>query len=458
MPKILVVDDDAAVRTSLSLLFKQAGYDVLCAQDPTQTLALFDPGSVDLVIMDMNFTADTSGQEGLRLLHKLKTLSSKTPIVVITAWGSISLAVDGMKAGAADFFTKPWNNEHLLGSVATALSLYRKGAKATPKDLTRGRLDEQYDFSSIIGQDAAFLSVLDTVGRVASTDAPVLIVGDSGTGKELIAEAIHRNSDRRDGPFVKVNLGGIPRNLFESEMFGHKRGAFTDAKHDRKGRFELAHKGTIFLDEIGDLDLNSQVKLLRVLQDRSFEVLGSSTTKTVDVRVISATNRPLEKMVEDGEFREDLFYRINLITVTLPPLRERPADIPLLLRYYVARLKNHYPDQQIVISERAIQWLQELPWPGNVRELKNLVERTLLICDKRVLDVDDFRAQLSVSPKREAQGALPAIGTMTLEDVEKRMIQKALDFHQHNVSKVADALGISRGALYRKMDKYGISR
>jgi DNA-binding NtrC family response regulator len=361
-----------------------------------------------------------------------------------------------MKAGAADFISKPWNNELLLQSVKTSLSLSVQPSDGRT-EYSRQHLDELYDFEKIIGGDPAFLAVLETTGRVSATNAAVLIMGESGTGKELIAEAIHLNSDRRNQPFVKVNLGGISHSLFESEMFGHKKGAFTDAKSDRVGRFEIANKGSIFLDEIGDLDLNSQVKLLRVLQDRSFEVLGSSLTKTVDIRVITATNRNIEEMVANGEFREDLFYRINLITVKLPALRRRADDIPLLVNHYVNNLKTIYRRDKLSISRQAIAWLKDLPWPGNIRELKNLVERTVLITNKDLLDVDDFQNQYRTDPRKGAKNSLPAVGSMTLEEIEIMMIQKAMEFHNGNISKIAKSLGLSRAALYRRMDKYGIS-
>jgi len=453
---ILVIDDDIAVTTSLSLLLKQAGYQVQTAADAGGALKLINEIAFELIVMDMNFSMETSGEEGLQLLTKIKSTLPQIPVILITAWGSIPLAVEGMKAGAADFISKPWNNELLLQSIKTALSLSSQRPDRDKK-LSREHLDKLYDFDKIVGNDPVFLNVLDTIGRVSATDAAVLIMGESGTGKELIAEAIHLNSNRPNQPFVKVNLGGISQSLFESEMFGHKKGAFTDAKSDRVGRFEIAHKGSIFLDEIGDLDLNSQVKLLRVLQDRSFEVLGSSITKSVDIRVITATNRNIEAMVANGEFREDLFYRINLITVKLPALRERADDIPLLINHYINNLKTIYRRDKLSISLQAIAWLKDLPWPGNIRELKNLVERTVLITNKDLLDVDDFQNQYRIDPRKGAKDSLPAIGSMTLEEIEITMIRKAMEFHNGNISKIAKSLGLSRAALYRRMDKYGIS-
>jgi two-component system NtrC family response regulator len=457
IPVILIIDDDIAVTTSLSLLMKQNGYRALTAGEPSEALRTIHEQAIDLVIMDMNFSRETSGEEGLHLLKDIKKDMPHVPVILITAWGSIPLAVEGMKSGAIDFITKPWNNNNLLQSVRTSLSLSEDSRAVKRGKYSRQMLDEKYDFEGIIGEDPAFLDVLETVGRVSATDASVLIIGESGTGKELIAEAIHQNSPRRNQQFVKVNLGGISSTLFESEMFGHTRGAFTDAKHHRVGRFQMADKGTIFLDEIGDLHLSDQVKLLRVLQDRSFEVLGSSETRSVDIRVITATNRDLKSMVEHEDFREDLFYRINLITVKLPALRERPGDIPLLVNFYVENLKKIYRRSELSVSARALNWLKELAWTGNVRELKNLVERTVLISGKNHLDVDDFAAQLQVIPGRDRKGKLPAVGTMTLEEIEISMIKKAMEFHGGNISKIARSLGLSRAALYRRMEKYGIT-
>ena len=316
---ILIIDDDSSIRTSLSFLLKRAGYQVTAVLGPKEALQAVRSEAFELILMDMNFTLSTTGEEGLVLLRQVKIFQPHVPVILMTAWGSIQLAVKGMQAGAFDFVTKPWDNRALLKIVKTALEL-----NAPPAEIGKARFDK------IIGRSKALQEVLGLVERIAPTNAPVLIMGESGTGKELIAEAIHTNSPRSAAPFVKVNLGGVSQSLFESEMFGHKKGAFTDAYTDRTGRFEMADHGTIFLDEIGELDLACQVKLLRVLQDQTFEVLGDSRPRKVDVRVVSATNRNLAQMVADHTFREDLFYRINLITIHLPALRERREDIPLL--------------------------------------------------------------------------------------------------------------------------------
>ncbi|ALD22451.1 sigma-54-dependent transcriptional regulator [Hymenobacter sp. DG25A] len=457
---ILIVDDDIAVRTSLGLLLKQAGYATRGAATPEEALRALQEVSPQLVLMDMNYSLDTSGHDGLDLLAKVKVLQPALPVILITGWGSITLAVEGMKAGAAEFVTKPWNNDALLQTIRTILDLATQAEASEPDEstLTRRQLDRQYDFKNIVGQDPHLLHVLRSVGQVAATDASVLIEGESGTGKELIAEAIHQNSQRRRQPFVKVNLGGISASLFESEMFGHRRGAFTDAKADRVGRFELANGGTIFLDEIGELDMGSQVKLLRVLQDRTYEVLGDSKPRRLDIRVICATNRDLAHEVREGRFREDLFYRINLITVRLPALRERPTDIPLLVQHFVDNLRATYNRPALKVNTRAMHWLREQPLPGNIRELKNLVERAVLVSGKDELGPEEFQAQFQKTPVKvtAAPGELPAVGSMTLDELESQMIRKSMDHYAGNVSKVAKALGLSRGALYRRLEKYDI--
>jgi two-component system NtrC family response regulator len=448
---VLIIDDDIAVCTSLALLFEKEGFAASMAHDPRSALELMGAEKPELVILDMNFSNDTSGADGLAMLATIRSRFPLVPVVLITGWATIDLAVKGMKMGAADFLNKPWQNLHLLQTVRTLLQLHE------PSETQRSRqaLNEQFDFGHIIGEDPALLDILETVGRVAKTDASVLITGESGTGKELIAEAIHQNSPRRKKPFVKVNLGGISSSLFESEMFGHVRGAFTDARHDRVGRFELADKGSIFLDEIGDLDLACQVKLLRVLQDRTYEVLGSSRTKYTDTRVICATNRPLEDMVASGAFREDLYYRINLATINLPPLRRRSGDIVPLARHFLANMSALY-QRDLSLTVRAQHWLAEQPLPGNIRQLKNMVERAVLASKNDQLDLNDFSPAAAHQPVPARNVALPEVGTMTLEEMEIQMIRKAMERHKGNVAKVARALGLTRSALYRRFEKFQI--
>ncbi|MFT3935749.1 MAG: sigma-54 dependent transcriptional regulator [Chitinophagaceae bacterium] len=449
---ILIIDDDIAVRTSLLLLLQQQGYKTASADNAANALAFLEKQTPSLIILDLNFSIETSGDEGMDLLQQIKKTHAAIPIILITGWATIQLAVKGMKLGANDFINKPWTNEHLLQSVETLLNLQEKKTES----LSRKNLDSVYNFQHIIGQDAAMLQILETIGRIAQTNAAVLIMGESGTGKELIAEAIHQNSLRANKPFVKVNLGGISSSLFESEMFGHVRGAFTDARYDRIGRFEMANKGTIFLDEIGDLDPASQVKLLRVLQDRTYEVLGSSRTKTVDTRIVCATNRNLDEMVVKQTFREDLLYRINLITIKLPSLKDRPGDIPLLVDFFINNLRDIYNRPALQVSNEAMKWLQHLQLPGNIRQLKNLVERSVLVSKKDYLEVADFQSQLETSPKKNGQLQLPAVGSITLDELEMQMIRKAMDFHKSRITRVAKALGITRSALYRRLEKYNI--
>ncbi|MBQ8441957.1 MAG: sigma-54-dependent Fis family transcriptional regulator [Bacteroides sp.] len=444
---ILVIDDDSAIRTSLSFMLKRAKYDVQAVASPKEAIAVVRAVSPELILMDMNFSLTTSGDEGITLLKQVKIFSPESPVILMTAWGSIDLAVKGMQAGAFDFITKPWNNAALMLRIETALELNNK-QKAAAEEKNK----DDFDRSHIIGKSKPLMDVLETIKRICRTNASVLITGESGTGKELIAEAVHRNSPRAKKPFVKVNLGGISQSLFESEMFGHKKGAFTDASSDRVGRFELADKGTIFLDEIGDLDLSCQVKLLRVLQEQTFEVLGDSRPRKVDIRVVSATNADLPQMVQEHTFREDLFYRINLITVHLPALRERREDIPLLARHFADMQCKQNGLPKVDFTPEAMDYLKGLPYPGNIRELKNLVERTLLVSGKETLDAEDFKAQY-IQP---AEPTTQALSGLTLEEVERQRILQALAQYGNNMSQVAAALGVSRPALYRRLEKYNI--
>ena len=452
---ILIVDDDKAIRSSLSFLLKRKGYDVECASCPQEAMEVVRNREPQLVIMDMNFTLSTTGDEGLTLLKQVKVFRPNVPVILITAWGTINLAVEGMKAGAVDFITKPWDHFLLMQRIGTILQLNSGSCSVcgtAGMQGEKGNGSGEFDRGLIIGQSKAICDILEMVKRIARTNASVLITGESGTGKELIAQAIHNNSMRKGEPFVKVNLGGISNTLFESEMFGHKKGAFTDACSDRTGRFALADKGTIFLDEIGDLDPDCQVKLLRVLQEQTFEPLGDSRPKKVDVRVISATNANLAEMVQQKRFREDLLYRINLISIHLPPLRERREDIPLLVEHFAVQTCKENSLPEVKVSAEAIEWLRTLPFHGNIRELKNLVERTVLISGKGVLGAGDFMEQYTAAGNfgdTELHGC-------SLGEIEKATILEKLKRYNNNISQTAAALGISRAALYRRMEKYGI--
>ena len=468
---ILVVDDDKNIRLSLKLVLERNGYEVTLAENPKEAIQVIRTvPAVNLVLMDMNYSLSTDGEEGLTLLRQIKVFRPEVPCILMTAWGTIDLAVQGMRAGAFDFITKPWDNGVLLDRIETALEL-----SSMPKLQANGNSDKtptprntksEKGRYGIIGDSPYLMNVLDTVARVAPTNAPVLITGESGTGKELIAEAIHKQSRRASGPFVKVNLGGISTSLFESEMFGHKKGSFTDATADRIGRFELAKGGTIFLDEIGELSLASQVKLLRVLQDQTYEVLGDSHTRTADVRVICATNADLRAMVGEHTFREDLFYRINLINLHLPPLRERRGDIPLLVEHFLREACAVNGIMPTTVSAEAIAYLQTLPFTGNIRELKNLVERALLMKNpgKNILNVEDFQTLAASSSGKVnggERGSLTSdscVGTegFSLSCLERNAIAACIAKHNGNLSLVAKELGISRGALYRKIEKHGL--
>ena len=456
-PLILIVDDDQAILVSLKLMLKRAGYQTVTAQTAEEAVNLVQREALDLVVQDMNLSMLTTGEEGLALLADIRRHRPQLPVILITAWGSIQLAVQGIRTGAADFITKPWSNERFLQSVKTTLGIAEvKRQDSNRKTPSRKELDRRYNFHGLIGEDPAFLRILDLIGKVSASDASILITGESGTGKELVAEILHRNSDRNNGPFVKVNLGGISANLFNSEMFGHVKGAFTDAKQNRTGRFELAENGTIFLDEIGDLEPAAQVKLLRVLQDQTYEVLGSSITRKTNVRVISATNQELEIKVEDGSFREDLYYRINLITIRLPALRKRPGDIPLLARYFLNRKAITYNRPELHLSPDCEIWLSEQPWPGNIRQLMQVIERTVLVNDADCLQPQDFMQALDHREVGKNMKQLPEVNTMTLDEIEKAMIVKSLKHYQGHITLAAQSLGLSRAALYRRMEKYGI--
>ena len=448
--RILIVDDDTAVQVSLALLLKQAGFAPLCCDGPAQALDLMAREPVDLVLQDMNFSLQTSGEEGMALLARVKQLYPGIPVLLMTAWGSIGLAVRGVQAGAANFFTKPWDNAQLAELVNSTLSL----SCAPTQRLSRQELDRQFDFGGIIGEHPKLLKVLATLGQVARTKAPVLILGESGTGKELVADAIHRNSPRAGKAPVKINMGAITPSLFESEMFGHVRGAFTDAKSDRKGHIASAHQSTLFLDEIGELNRADQVKLLRVLQDQSFLPVGASRAEQADVRVVSATNQELAELVASGDFREDLFYRLNLITIRLPPLRERRSDIALLASHIIGHVSAKYAMAPVSLTTQALDWLGAQPWPGNIRQLKQTLERTVLLADKNQLAQADFIA----AEQHDDSAGQHRLGVdgMTLEQVERRMIEQAMEQHRGNISRVAQALGLSRTALYRRLERHGL--
>ena len=442
---ILIIDDDSAVRSSLSFMLKRAGYEVKTAPGPREAMDIVRAEAPALILMDMNFTLSTTGEEGLTLLKQVKVFRPDVPVILMTAWGSIQLAVQGMQAGAFDFITKPWNNAALLQRIETALEL-----TAAPKEVPEEQTTA-LNRSHIIGKSKGLMEVLNTVARIARTNASVLITGESGTGKELIAEAIHINSQRVKQPFVKVNLGGISQSLFESEMFGHKKGAFTDASADRIGRFEMANKGTIFLDEIGDLDPSCQVKLLRVLQDQTFEVLGDSRPRKVDVRVVSATNADLRKMVSERTFREDLFHRINEFTLRMPDLKERKEDILLFANFFLDQANKELDKHLIGFDAKASQALLSYHWPGNLRQMKNIVKRATLLAQGSFITLLELGTDLL-----DTTTTCTTSMSLRNEETEKEHILEALRQTGNNKSKAAQLLNIDRKTLYNKLKLYNI--
>lgn len=450
--RILIADDDEGVTSSLRLLLHRTDYDVITTANASDTMDVVRSElHLDLALIDMNYSRSTSGDEGLVLLQQIKIFRPELPIILMTAWATIALAVKGIQAGAVDFVSKPWDNQNLLQQIKTAIEVYGGSSRDIQNHV--------FDRSGIIGDSPRMLEIFETMKRVAPTDASVLITGENGTGKELIARALHNNSPRNGRPFVKVNLGGLSSTLFESEMFGHKKGAFTDAISDRQGRFATADTGTIFLDEIGDLDLASQVKMLRVLQEHTFERLGEDITRRVDVRVICATNANLPAMVAERSFREDLLYRINLITIELPPLRERRGDIPELVKHFAKQYSSEVSIKEPLFAPDAIMLLQKLPYPGNIRELRNLVKKCMLLIDKDIISKDDILPLLNQSEIvgiSSESTLLPDANA--LDNIQCAAIKSALKIHGGNLTRVAASLGITRQTLYRRMEKYHIAR
>ena len=426
-----------------------------CLHGPGEAITTARTFVPDLVLLDLNFTVETSGRAGMKLLGELMEAFPDLPVIQMTGWATVQLAVEGMKAGARDFIAKPWDNRELLNAIQQQLQDGRRSAGAmTSPTRQQGTGSEPADpFAGIIGDSGQLAEIIQQARRVAGTQASVLITGESGTGKELIAEAIHGASHRSAGPFVAVNLGGVPEGLFESELFGHKAGAFTDARSDRKGRFELAEGGTLFLDEIGDLAPAAQVKLLRVLQERQYERLGESKTRPTNVRIISATSRNLPSMVAAGTFREDLLYRINLIHLHLPPLRERPGDILPLARHFLDSARRRYDRPRLALDTEAQSWLRRQSFPGNIRQLQNLIERTAILSPEESISAEQLQRQ-SGGPGVASNFAPSGV---TLEQMEIKMIRSALARNEGEITATARELGLTRAALYRRIEKYGLA-
>jgi DNA-binding NtrC family response regulator len=447
--RLLVADDQEDVLAALRLLLKPEGLALDCVTSPHAVLSALDQKEYDLLLMDLNYTRDTtSGQEGFELMSKVQQVDSMLPIVVMTAWGSVEVAVEAMRRGAKDFIQKPWDNARLLAIVKTQLELsaaLRRGARLEAEN----RLLQADGRPVMIAEAPSMQPVLQLVSRVGPSDANVLITGEPGTGKEVVARTIFAISERSTQPMVTVNMGGLAEGIFESELFGHVKGAFTDAKTDRVGRFELADGGTIFLDEIANLPFNLQAKLLRVLETGEMERVGSSKTKRVNVRVISATNANLHQEAAENRFRQDLLFRLNTIEIHLPPLRERKEDIPLLAAHHLSQMARRYRKPVSGFDPPALQAMLEHPWQGNVRELNHVIERAVLMAQDHVIRSSD----LALRPSRETGGRLE---DMSLEEVEAFLIKKALARYGGNVSQAAGALGLSRSALYRRIQRYGL--
>ncbi|MFN0085908.1 MAG: sigma-54-dependent transcriptional regulator [Blastocatellia bacterium] len=448
-PRVLIADDQQDVLEALRLLLKSEGFQIETAASPEQILSAIDARDFDVVLIDLNYTRDTtSGQEGLDLLTRIQMIDGTLPVVVMTAWGSVDVAVEAMRRGARDFIQKPWENARLLSILWTQAELgraLRKGQRLEAENqLLRGGLS-----SKLIAEAAAMQPILQVIARVAPSDANVLITGENGTGKGLVSQVLHSISHRAGKPLVTVNVGGLSEGVFESELFGHIKGAFTDAKTDRVGRFELADEGTLFLDEIANITLPQQAKLLRVLETGEFERVGSSKTKQVNVRIVSATNADLPAEVAAGRFRQDLLFRLNTVEVRMPPLRDRREDIPLLAAHFLKQHAARYRKLVTSFDSAALTALSDHPWPGNVRELDHAIERGILMAQGTIVKAADLGLY-------QSSDGSPRLDDMSLEEVECYLIRRTLARFDGNVSRAAEALGLSRSALYRRLEKFGL--
>jgi DNA-binding NtrC family response regulator len=448
--RILIADDQSDVLSALRLLLRNEGFDVAVASSPAGVRSAVQEASFDVVLIDLNYTRDTtSGREGLELLSELRTIDPTLPVVVMTAWGSIELAVESMRLGARDFVEKPWDNHRLLAVVRNQVRLARELRHGMRLEAENALLMAQGD-EEFVAESPAMQSVLDMVARIAPSDAAVLLTGENGTGKSAIARLIHRASPRAEQAFVSVNMGAMPESVFESEMFGHVKGAFTDAKSDRIGRFELADGGSLFLDEIGNIPLAQQAKLLRVIETGEFERVGSSRTQRSSVRIVSATNSNLAAMVGNQSFRQDLLFRLNMVEIRLPALRERRVDIWLLATRRLNACARKYQRGALSFSASALTALESYAWPGNVRELQNVVERAVLMANRSEITLEDLRLSAATPPAA-------SIEDMSLDDAERLLLKTALRRAAGNVNVAAEALGLSRSAMYRRIEKLGVT-
>lgn len=451
-PRILIADDQPDVLEALRLLLKGEGFEIETQTSPAGVIQAVQESDFDAVLIDLNYTRDTtSGKEGLNLLSVLRGNDASLPVVVMTAWSSVESAVEAMRRGAGDYVEKPWDNQRLISILRTQVELGR-ALRRSERLESENRLLRKDGLPEMIAGSRVMKPILEVMERIGPSDANVLITGEHGTGKEVVARWLHAASPRASRPLVTVNAGGLSEGVFESELFGHVKGAFTDAKTDRVGYFELADQGTLFLDEIGNMPHSQQAKLLRVLQTGEFQRVGSGRTRRVDVRVIAATNVGIRKEVAEGRFREDLLYRLNTVEIHLPPLRERTEDIPALAMHFLGHAAARYRKRIRGFDPEALRQMQMHPWPGNVRELEHAVERAVLMCAGEVIRADD----LALRP-RAADGGAGRLEEMTLEEVEKYLIRRALERFDGNVSRAAEALGLSRSAMYRRLQQHGIA-
>jgi len=452
--KILIIDDDDDVLIAAKLLLKKHAKEVLIEKNPKKIPFLMNNGTYDVILLDMNFSKDiTSGKEGYYWLEQILEADPKAVVILITAFGDVEMAVKALKEGATDFVLKPWQNEKLIGTLSSAIKLKESYKEVDKLKSAKKQLEDDINkpFKDIIGDSPAMKNVFSIIDKVASTDANVLILGENGTGKELVARAIHQRSLRKDNVFVGVDMGAITETLFESELFGHKKGAFTDAKEDRAGRFEIATGGSLFLDEIGNLGMPLQSKLLSVLQQRQVTRIGSNKPLDIDIRLICATNMPVYDMVAENTFRQDLLYRINTVELHLPPLRERQDDVTVLAEHFTKVYCDKYRKPHKKLASSTLKKMTKYPWPGNIRELQHAIERAIIMSEGNILMPDDFffLVQKTDNPSE-------GVDNLNLDEVEKNVILKAVNKHSGNISKAAKELGLTRASLYRRLEKHGL--
>ena len=451
---ILIIDDDEDVLLSAKMLLKNSYSQVLTLNDPKKINEVISRENIDLIVLDMNYRIGINdGKEGMYWLEHILSINDKIVVILMTAYGEVELAVKAVKMGAFDFILKPWTNEKFLATVQAGIRYRTSNQEISRLKSANAALSNEQDkkFGSIVGESSSMQELMTVIEKVSKTDASVLILGENGTGKQHIAREIHKRSTRANGPFIHVDLGSLSENLFESELFGHKKGAFTDAHEDRPGRFELAENGTLFLDEIGNLPLNLQSKLLTALQDRKTTRIGESIERPFNARLLFATNAQLSDKVKEGTFRQDLLFRINTIEVMIPPLRRRTEDIPAFAQFFLHQFREKYLKPSLEMSPDAIDMLRDHHWPGNVRELQHTIERGVIMSEGTVITPSDFNLNDAKSKNQTTE-----FDSLNLQDLEKALVQKALEKHDSNISKAAKELGLTRAALYRRMEKFNL--